>query len=79
LPGEIETQLKSKSSKISQAIVIVGKSSEQDSRQALVAFLQFSDTQGDSKNTVLPLSEQLRLRLQDLETAAKSALPNYMV
>ncbi|KAK4153960.1 hypothetical protein C8A00DRAFT_33292 [Chaetomidium leptoderma] len=85
--GEIETQLKAKGANVRSAVVLATKNSNLNSsttvaktQQRLAAFIHFADQQPNNNHTVMvQVDDAMSTRLQHLESAARAALPGYMV
>ena len=77
--GEIENQIKSKLGKLGQAIAIVGKPKNLDSKQTLAVFLQVENMRDQTEEQLIPMSDVLRARLVNLESEVKRELTSYMV
>lgn len=83
-PGEIETQLKAKSEAVDVAVVLAGKTSLEPTKTKLAALVLFKNTAppadvDDASNILLPLTPALSASLRALQSAARAALPKYMV
>ncbi|KAL2018211.1 hypothetical protein VTK56DRAFT_1184 [Thermocarpiscus australiensis] len=88
--GEIETQLRTRGEKVESAVVLATKSNPlkktlAKTQQRLAAFIQFSDIaclnsgQPDKDTVMMEADDAMSARLQRLESAARAALPSYMV